>query len=92
VERVTDFVAFSNDPAVNPGSPKIDTVLFSGLGNWNGRGGYRFEMSVVDRGTSWQPNLRVKLTVTSPSGRVVASVDGTLCSGGNTLTRAFFRR
>ena len=89
--RSTNFVAFSNDPTVHPGSSRIDTVLFSGTGEWNGRGGYKYQMSVVDRGDAWHPNLCVKLTVTSPTGVVVASVDGKLTSGGCTLTRAFRR-
>ena len=75
----------------NPGSSRIDTVLFSGTGEWNGRDGYRYQMSVVDLGDAWHPNLCVKLTVTSPAGVVVASVNGRLTSGGCTLTRAFRR-
>ena len=89
--RSTNFVAFSNDPAVHPGSSRIDTVLFSGTGEWNGRGGYKYQMSVVDRGDAGHPSLCIKLTVTSPTGVVVASVDGKLTSGGCTLTRAFRR-
>ena len=87
--RSTNFVAFSNDPAVHPGSSRIDTVLFSGAGEWNGRSGYKYQMSIVDRGDVWHPSMRVKLTVTAPNGAVVANVDGTLVSGGCTLTRAF---
>jgi HYR domain len=89
--RTTNFVAFFNDPAVHPRSSRIDTVLFSGLGEWNGRGGYRYEMSVVDKGELWRPSMRVRLTISSSSGAVVAVVDGTLSSGGCTLTRAFRR-
>jgi HYR domain len=89
--RSTNFVAFSNDPAVHPGSSRIDTVLFSGAGEWNGRSGYKYQMSIVDRGDAWHPSMRVKLTVTAPNGAVVANVDGTLVSGGCTLTRAFRR-
>ena len=89
--RSTNFVAFSNDPTVHPGSSRSATALFSGTGEWNGRGGYKYQMSVVDRGDAWHSNLCVKLTVTSPTGVVVASVEGKLTNGGCTLTRAFRR-
>jgi HYR domain len=82
--RTTDFVAFSDDPTVRPGRsrrPQVDSVLFSGAGDWNGHAGYRYEVSAVDRGDSAHRNDTVRITIKAANGSVVASVDGVLTSG-----------
>ena len=81
--KTTDFVGFRDDPAVRPGVARVDTVSFSGTGEWNGRSGYRYQMSVVDKGTAGHAALCVRLTITSPTGTVVAQAEGALGSGGN---------
>jgi hypothetical protein len=82
--RTTDAVAFSDDPTVRPGRatrPQVDTVLFSGIGEWNGRGGYRYEVFAVDRGDSWRQRESVRITIKAPNGTTVAHVDGVLSAG-----------
>ena len=85
VAKTVDFVAFSDDPTSRPGRPdrpQIDTVLFSGMGRWNGHNGYRYEVYAVDRGEPGRHRESVRITITAPNGTVVASVDDEL-SGGN---------
>jgi hypothetical protein len=82
--RTTDFVAFSDDPTVRPGRsrrPQVDSVLFSGAGEWNGHSGYRYEVFGVDHGDSYHRNDTVRITIKAANGSVVASVDGVLTSG-----------
>jgi hypothetical protein len=81
--RSADFVAFSDDPAVHPGVARIDTVLFSGAGDWNGHTGYRYQMSVVDKGEPGHPAMFVRLTITDASGAVVVQVEGAFDNGIN---------
>jgi len=85
VARSVSSVVFSDDPTVRPGQsarPQVDTVLFSGAGEWNGRGGYRYEVLAQDAGGSGRHRESVRIVITAPNGSVVASVDG-LISGGN---------
>lgn len=82
--RTVTFIAFSDDPTIRPGQvrrPQVDTVLFRGLGEWNGQGGYRYEALAQDHA---EPRLResVRVTTWSPAGVVVAAFDGEL-DGGN---------
>jgi len=82
--RTADFIAFSDDPTVRPGRshrPQVDTVLFSGQGDWNGQGGYRYEVFAVDQGDFYHRNDSVRITIKAPNGSVVANVNGTLTSG-----------
>lgn len=82
--RTTDAVAFSDDPTVRPGRarrPQVDTVLFSGIGEWNGRGGYRYEVFAVDSGDSWRQRESIRITIKAPNGATVAHVDGVLSNG-----------
>jgi hypothetical protein len=82
--RTADFIAFSDDPTVRPGRshrPQVDTVLFSGHGDWNGRGGYRYEVFAVDQGDYYHRNDSVRITIKAPNGSVVANVSGHLTSG-----------
>ena len=80
--RTTDFVAFSDDPTVRPGRghrPQVDTVLFSGMGEWNGRSGYHYEVFAVDDVT--RQHEAVRIVIKAPNGSVVASVDGKVTLG-----------
>lgn len=83
--REITFIAFSDDPTYRPGRkrrPQIDTVRFSGTGSWNGADGCRFEVIAVDAGEPGRHREAVEITVWSPSGAVIAEVEGDL-SGGN---------
>jgi hypothetical protein len=62
------------------------TVVFSGTGRWNGVGGYRFEVAAADRHHGRRSRDRVRITITSPSGQVVAHCEGAL-DGGNVFIR-----
>lgn len=80
--RTTDFVAFSDDPTIRPGRgyrPQVDTVLFSGMGEWNGRSGYHYEVFAVDDVSRQHESVRI--TIKAPNGSVVASVDGKVTLG-----------
>lgn len=79
-----DDVSFSNAEGYAPGrwpASGVDTVMFSGVGYWNGRPGYRFQVTASDRGEP-SVNDTFALVVTSPTGQVVESVSG-LLRGGN---------
>ncbi|MDP2389849.1 MAG: hypothetical protein Q8N52_05930, partial [Acidobacteriota bacterium] len=83
--RTVAFMAFSDDPSVRPGRPsrpQIDTVLFSGVGEWNGTAGYRYEVFAQDSGEGRRHRESIRMTVWSPSGTVVASFEGDV-EGGN---------
>ena len=54
-------------------------VRFAGTGRWNGGNGYRYVVSAVDKHNTAD---LVRITITSPSGEVVAQVGGKL-DGGN---------
>ena len=85
VARSTTSVTFSDDPTFRPGlssKPQVDTVAFSGVGDWNGHSGYRYEAFATDQGEPGRHRETFRITVTAPNGTVVARVDGTL-SGGN---------
>jgi hypothetical protein len=71
VSKTVDSVAFTNHSA----------VLFSGTGKWNGRDGYRYEVSATENTASRRDDV-VQITVMSAGGAIVAKVAGKL-SGGN---------
>lgn len=80
--RTTDFVAFSDNPAVRPSRstlPQVDTVLFSGAGEWNGHAGYHYEVFAVDQGDRRHGSVRI--TITGPGGAIVAKVEGVVSLG-----------
>jgi len=80
-----DSVAFSDDPTIRPGysyRPQVDTVLFSGTGEWNGRSGYHYSVLATDQGEPGRHRESIRIDITAPNGTVVAHVDGVL-SGGN---------
>jgi hypothetical protein len=83
--RAITFVAFSDDPAFKAGhkkAPTIDTVRFSGIGEWNGQAGYTFDVFATDQGEPGQRRDTFSITIRNRQGVVVASVSGTL-DGGN---------
>jgi hypothetical protein len=87
--RTIDAVAFTDDPTFRPGRrarPQVDTVVFSGTGTWNGRGGYRFEARATDQGEPGRHREMLTVTVWDSNGNVVAAVDGDL-DGGNIQSR-----
>ena len=81
-----DNVSFSNAEGYMPGqspSSGIDTVVFSGVGWWNGRSGYSFRVTASDRGEPGVNSDMFTIVVTSTTtGQVVESVSGVL-RGGN---------
>ena len=84
VAGMVDDVTFSNAVGYGPGlwpESGVDTVVFSGVGYWNGRSGYHFQVTASDRG---EPGVNdtFALVVTSPTGQVVESASG-LLRGGN---------
>ena len=87
------FIAFSYDRTIRPGrsrKPQIDTVRFSGIGEWNGKKGSLFEVLAADEGEPGRHRESVSIVVRSASGAVVAQVDGEL-SGGNVQSRRIHR-
>jgi hypothetical protein len=90
--RTVTFIAFSDDPTIRPGQPRrpqVDSVLFRGMGEWNGQGGYRYEAFAQDQ---TEPRLResVRVTIWSPAGTIVAAFDGEL-DGGNVRSKRIKR-
>ena len=85
VSRLLTNVVFSDDPSSQPGkSPKVqmDTVLFAGTGEWNGKAGYRFEAFAQDLGEPGRHRESIRVTVLDAAGNIVAHVEGDL-DGGN---------
>ena len=83
-------VSFFDLPDVSPGKRPpsgIDTVLFSGLGIWNGRSGYAFEVIAKDGGEPGRGVDAVAVTVRDGAGAIVASIDGTITAGNITSLR-----
>ena len=67
--------------------PAVDTVVFKGLGKWNGRRGYAFEATATDRGEPGRGRDTFAIVVKNPNGVVVAQVNGTLDGGNIESTR-----
>ncbi len=83
--RTVDFIAFSDDPTIRPGRPRraqIDTVLFSGIGEWNGQRNYRYEAFAQDAGEPGRHRETIRVKIFSPAGALVAEFEGDL-DGGN---------
>lgn len=88
VSRAVTAIVFSDAPSVSPGkrpSSGVDTVMFSGFGDWNGAPNHTYEVQASDRGEPGR-NDTFAITITAPGGAVVASFSGTL-SGGNIQSR-----
>jgi hypothetical protein len=80
-----DEVSFSDAEGYVPGQMPpsgVDTVTFSGVGWWNGRPGYHFQVTASDRGEPGVGTDTFALVVTAPTGEVVESAAGVL-RGGN---------
>jgi hypothetical protein len=78
------FVAFSDDPTIRSGKgrkPQVDTVRFSGVGEWNGQGGYTFEVLAADEGEPGRHRESVSLVIRDSSGTIVAQASGDLADG-----------
>jgi len=76
-------VQMSDSPDYTPSRSKtgLDTVVFSGVGLWNGETGYRYEISASDRGEPGRGRDTFSVKVFSPAGELVASVSGVLRDG-----------
>jgi hypothetical protein len=92
LSQAVTFVAFSDSPSYEPGSPiaPVDTVRFSGTGYWNGLPGYRFDVFATDQGEPGRHRDVARITIEDPSGVVVANIEGEL-EGGNIQARAIPR-
>ncbi len=64
------------------------TVLLTGTGRWNGTNGYRFELSAADKRFKRRVHDLVRMTITSPTGEVVAHVEGRLAGGNIRIWRS----
>ena len=80
-----DNVSFSNAEGYMPGqmpASGVDTVVFSGVGSWNGRSGYSFKVTASDRGEPGVNDTFTLLVTSMTTGAVVESASGAL-RGGN---------
>ena len=84
-------VTFTDDPAFKPGSgrrePTIDSVVFTGVGKWNGKSGYTFEARATDQGEPGRQRDTFSLVVKDSRGAVVASLSDRLAAGNVQSTR-----
>jgi hypothetical protein len=69
-------------PGVRRREPPVDSVVFAGNGRWNHAPGYRFEVIAEDFGEPGRGRDRLTVTITSPAGVVVATIDAAI-DGGN---------
>lgn len=85
VTRSVTAIVFSDDPTITPGRPRrpqVDTVVFSGTGEWNGAPGYTYEVRAQDAGEPGRHRESIRMVIRSPQGAVVVSFDDAL-DGGN---------
>ena len=59
----------------------VDSVVFSGLGSWNGVDGYRFTVSAADKGEPGRGQDTFEMNVFGPRGNLVKSIQGVLVNG-----------
>ena len=79
-----DSVIFSNDDDFEPGSNlKVDTVKAYGVGTWNGKSGYTFEMKATDSGEPGVNRDYLKLEIRDPQGKRLVSIDEKIDGGNN---------
>jgi hypothetical protein len=79
-------IFFWNDPAFRPSRhkrqrPDADSVVFTGVGRWNGARGYTFEARATDQGEPGRGRDRLAITIYAPDGAVVATVDDAIDHG-----------
>ena len=61
-----------------------NSATWTGTGYWNGLSGYKYTISVVDRGTSAKKGDTVDITIKSPSNTTVYTTNGAqTLKGGN---------
>ena len=84
--RKVTSVTFSDDPAFQPGrrpTPTVDTVVFTGMGEWNGAPGYRYEIRASDRGEPGRGRDTLEVTIWNSDGVTVLRHYGDVLHGGN---------
>jgi HYR domain len=86
VETVTltnnpSFSAEPLDSIMHQAEPPADTVVFTGIGWWQGRPGYLFEATAEDHGEPGRGHDRITVVVRDARGTVVLSVTGLLNYG-----------
>ena len=74
-------LAVGDLPAPHQPATGIDTVLFTGVGRWNGASGYTFEARATDAGEPGRGHDRFAITIRDATGQIVASVDDVLDIG-----------
>jgi hypothetical protein len=90
----------SNDPSSRPGRwgilsfffppPRVDSVIFTGAGKWNGKPGHTFKAIATDKGEPGRRRDTFSLVIKDATGKVVASVDDVLDGGNIQSTRLLF--
>ena len=87
--RTVSSITFSNDPTIRPGHSRrdqVDTVTFSGAGDWNGRPGYTYDAWAQDAGEPGRHRESIRVIVRNPAGLIVAQFAGDL-DGDNIQSR-----
>jgi hypothetical protein len=75
-------VTFRDDDDYQPGgNAKVDWVKVAGLGEWDGKAGYTFEMRAIDDGEPGHGRDRFKIEIRDPQGKRVAYVNEEIDSG-----------
>jgi hypothetical protein len=80
---VTSVVIW-NEPGIAPGrgaTPIGDSVLFAGIGKWNGVAGYRFEARATDAGEPGRGRDSFAIAIFDPGGALVAATNGIIEAG-----------
>ena len=70
--------------------PRVDWVIFTGTGKWNGKAGYTFKVIATDKGEPGRRRDTFSLIVKDATGEVVTSVDDVLDGGNIQSTRLLF--
>jgi hypothetical protein len=85
VSTAINSAVFSDSPRIvsNPPRSRVDTVVFAGIGRWNGRPGYTFETRATDAGEPGHGRDTFSITVRAPGGAIVSTVSGILKYGNN---------
>jgi hypothetical protein len=93
-------VEISDDPRSHPSRwgipsfffppPRVDSVIFTGAGKWNGKPGYMFNVMAADKGEPGRRRDTFSLVIKDATGKVIASVDDVLDGGNIQSTRLLF--
>jgi hypothetical protein len=91
VSKTVTSMTFSDDAGFLPGrrrAPSVDTVVFTGTGEWNGQPGYLYTATATDRGEPGRGRDTFAIEVRNPAGQVVMTHVGPLSvadvlDGGN---------